>query len=198
MRDAEMETAQAAGGEVEGEQNGGATDHVENGSRNKGHHAVSFSHVKPHLVIQAPKAAEAIVFYKAAFGAEEVTKTVHAKRKAEQEQPLILHAHLKFGDTEILIFDETEETGNTVKSTSSLNGTSMILHLETPDVETAFSRAIEAGATVSEQIADRPWGQRYGKLIDPYGFVWSLASPLAPEETSVIIAEEAVEAGQAA
>ncbi|KAG6548393.1 hypothetical protein Mapa_009879 [Marchantia paleacea] len=88
MRDAEMETAQAAGGEVEGEQNGGSAEHIGNGSRSKAvHHGVSFSHVKPHLVIQASKASEAIVFYKAAFGAEEVTKTVHAKRKAEQEQP---------------------------------------------------------------------------------------------------------------
>lgn len=121
MRDAEMETAQAAGGEVEGgEQNGGSAEHVANGSRSKAvHQGVSFSHVKPHLVIQAPKASEAIVFYKAAFGAEEVTKTLHAKRKAEQEQPLVLHAHLKFGDAEILIIDEAEESGNTYVSRHS-------------------------------------------------------------------------------
>ncbi|KAJ7519696.1 hypothetical protein O6H91_20G051300 [Diphasiastrum complanatum] len=65
-----------------------------------------------------------------------------------------------------------------VKSPPALHGTSVILHLETSDVDVAFSRAIEAGAQVTEEITNQPWGQRYGKLSDPFGFVWSIATPM--------------------
>jgi PhnB protein len=50
--------------------------------------------------------------------------------------------------------------------------------LDTNDVDAAFKKAVEAGAKVSEEVADQPWGQRYGKIIDPFGFVWSLATSL--------------------
>ncbi len=61
---------------------------------------------------------------------------------------------------------------------SALHGTPVILHLDTNDVDAAFKKAVEAGAKVSEEVADQSWGQRYGKIIDPYGFVWSLATSL--------------------
>ena len=78
-------------------QNGGA----ENGSSK----AVTFSAVKPQLLVEAPKASDAVQFYKAAFGAEEVSRTMHPKRKAEQELPLILSAELKLGPSSILVSD---------------------------------------------------------------------------------------------
>uniref|UniRef100_A0A0C9QXB2 TSA: Wollemia nobilis Ref_Wollemi_Transcript_1578_1574 transcribed RNA sequence n=1 Tax=Wollemia nobilis TaxID=56998 RepID=A0A0C9QXB2_9CONI len=140
--------------------------------------AVSFSVLKPHLIVEAPRAADAIQFYKRAFGAEEVAKSLHPKRKADQELPLILHAHLKFGAAEVMVCDETEEAGVEVKSPATLKGTSSILHLETNDVDAALKRAVEAGATVTEEISERPWGQSYGKLKDPFGFVWSIATPV--------------------
>lgn len=64
-----------------------------------------------------------------------------------------------------------------VHSTGTLHGTSIILHLDCSNVDEAFKRAVGAGATVSEEVADQPWGQRYGKVIDPFGFVWSFATP---------------------
>lgn len=137
-----------------------------------------FSLLKPHLIVEAPHAADAVSFYKSVFGAEEIAKSLHPKRKADQELPLILHAHLKFGSAEIMVCDETEEAGAKVKSPVSLDGTSVILHLETDNVDLAFKRAVDGGATVSEEISVRSWGQRYGKVKDPYGFVWSLAEPI--------------------
>nr|ABK22759.1 unknown [Picea sitchensis]ABR16723.1 unknown [Picea sitchensis]ACN40534.1 unknown [Picea sitchensis]ACN41042.1 unknown [Picea sitchensis] len=138
----------------------------------------TFSTLKPHLIVEAPHAADAISFYKRVFGAEEIAKSHHPKRKADQELPLILHAHLKFGSAEVMVCDEAEEAGADVKSPVALKGTSVILHLETDDVEVAFKRAVDAGATVTEEISERSWGQRYGKVKDPYGFVWSLATPI--------------------
>jgi PhnB protein len=64
-----------------------------------------------------------------------------------------------------------------VHSTGTLHGTAIILHLDCSNVDEAFKRAVGAGATVSEEVADQPWGQRYGKVIDPFGFVWSFATP---------------------
>lgn len=85
---------------------------AENG---KGNGAVAklptFSILKPHLIVEAPHAADAISFYKRVFGAEEIAKSHHPKRKADQELPLILHAHLKFGAAEVMVCDETEEAG---------------------------------------------------------------------------------------
>lgn len=152
---------------------------AENG---KGNGAVAklptFSILKPHLIVEAPHAADAISFYKRVFGAEEIAKSHHPKRKADQELPLILHAHLKFGAAEVMVCDETEEAGAEVKSPVALKGTSVILHLETDDVDAAVKLAVEAGATVTEEVAERPWGQRYGKVKDPYGFVWSFATTI--------------------
>ncbi|KAH7442947.1 hypothetical protein KP509_02G009300 [Ceratopteris richardii] len=139
----------------------------------------------PQLVIEAPRAADAISFYKRAFGAEEVAKTLH-KRKAGQELPLILHAHLKFGSAEIMLCDEVEESGPNVQSPNALKGTTAIMHVVTNDVDAAFAKALEAGAKETEPVADQPWGVRYGKVVDPFGFSWSFGTPfkeLHAEET---------------
>lgn len=71
---------------------------------------VVFAAVKPWLVVEAPKADEAVQFYKAAFGAEEVSRVNHPKRKAEQELPLILSAELKLGSSSIIVSDLTDDS----------------------------------------------------------------------------------------
>jgi hypothetical protein len=65
----------------------------------------TFSTLKPHLIV----ATDAISFYQRVFGAEEIDKSHHSKRKADQELPLILHTHLKFISAEVLVCDEAEE-----------------------------------------------------------------------------------------
>ncbi|CAM6093719.1 unnamed protein product [Calypogeia fissa] len=190
---ADTEAAAYDGGVV----NGGATEsHVENGALLKQQPVVPITYglVTAYLLIQAPKAAEALVFYKKAFGAEEVDKIYSPKRKAEQEEPLIRHAHVRIGETNIFLADEPEEA-STVKSPATLNGTSFILHLPTSDVDAAVARAVEAGATVTMEVADQFWGERYGMVLDPYGYSWGLSTPLAKE--AEIPVEATVEAGHA-
>lgn len=69
-----------------------------------------FAAVKPWLVVEAPKANDAVQFYKAAFGAEEVNRVNHPKRKAEQELPLVLSAELKLGSISIVVSDLTDDS----------------------------------------------------------------------------------------
>lgn len=137
----------------------------------------SFGPCLPHLLFQAPLASDAISFYKRAFGAVEVSKSFHPKRKADQEQHLLLHAHLKFGSAEIMLCDESDATGPNVKSPASLKGTTTILHLVTDDVDAAYEQALEAGAKPLEEVTDQPLGTRCAKIVDPFGHVWSLTSP---------------------
>lgn len=72
--------------------------------------SVVFTAVKPLLLVEAPKASDAIQFYKSAFGAEELGRTMHPKRKAEQELPLILSAQLKLGGSTFLVSDLTDDS----------------------------------------------------------------------------------------
>lgn len=72
--------------------------------------ALSFKALKPQLLVEAPKATDAVLFYKAAFGAEEVSRTLHPKRKAEQETPAILSAELSLSDFTFLVSDVFDDS----------------------------------------------------------------------------------------
>ncbi|KAF3780811.1 Uncharacterized protein EJ110_NYTH38433 [Nymphaea thermarum] len=137
-----------------------------------------FSALRPKLVVEAPKAADAVAFYKAAFGAEEVERSNHPKRKAEQELPLILFSRLRLGAVELLVADETEESGAGAKSVETLGGASFVLCLETDDVEAAVASAVKAGA-VAEDVSGEGLCCGSGcwtKVMDPFGFVWAIGS----------------------
>ncbi|KAK3184693.1 hypothetical protein Dsin_031979 [Dipteronia sinensis] len=139
--------------------------------------AVTFTALKPQLLIEAPKATDAVQFYKNAFDAEETGRTMHTKRKAEQELPLILSAQLQIGSFSILVSDLADDS--TAASDKSA-GTGCVLRLETEDVEAALSKAVSAGAIADGEIVDGDGvccGGRVGKLKDPYGFTWFICSP---------------------
>ena len=126
--------------------------------------------IVPHLTIGDGKAADAIAFYTRAFGANE------ASRHMADDGKRIMHAHLDLNGGALMLNDEFPE----FKSAPSTPPGSVVLHLEVPDADAAWSRAVDAGATVHFPIADQFWGARYGQVTDPFGFIWSLASPLAP------------------
>jgi PhnB protein len=123
----------------------------------------------PHLTIGDGKASEAIAFYTKAFGAEE-----HGRHMAEDGQR-IMHAHLQLNGGPLMLNDEFPE----FKSAPSTPPGSIVLHLDVPDADAAWKRAVDAGAEVHFPIGDQFWGARYGQLKDPFGFIWSVASPLA-------------------
>ncbi len=123
----------------------------------------------PHLAVRP--AAEAIGFYKRAFGFEEVIRMPGPGGQG------VMHAQLRLGGNGgpvIMLADEWPGAG--VKSPASLGGSTITIHLYVPDVDAAFDRAVKAGAKADMPPADMFWGDRYAKVTDPFGHHWSLAT----------------------
>jgi PhnB protein len=116
-------------------------------------------------------AAEAIEFYKRAFGAEEVMRAPDPTGKK------IWHANLRIGDSHFFINDVSPEMGVSASASS--------LWIYAPDVDAAFARATKAGAKTSMPPADMFWGDRMATVIDKWGIRWNLAThikDLTPEQ----------------
>jgi PhnB protein len=130
--------------------------------------------VTPYFTIRG--ASRAIDFYKKAFGATEVYRM-------EGPQGRVMHAELKIGDSMIMLGDEVPGMGN--KSPETLGGTTAGIMLYVDDVDKVFNQAVAAGAKSETPVADQFWGDRYGKLVDPFGHSWSVAThkeDVAPAE----------------
>jgi PhnB protein len=125
-----------------------------------GYHAVT-----PFLVVS--DAARAMEFYKAAFGAKERMRMAGPGGK-------IVHAEMTIGDAVIMVADEFPEWGNL--SPESLNGSPVRMALYVEDVDDVASRAVAAGAKVLIPVADQFYGDRSGRLADPFGHLWIVAT----------------------
>ena len=123
------------------------------------------SHVTAYLC--ADGAADAIEFYKRAFGAEE-------RYRLPEPDGRLGHAEIVIGDTVLFLSDERAE--HAVLSPLALKGNSVSFVLRVPDVDAAFQRACDAGATVERPVVDSPHG-RGGWLVDPFGHRWSIMTP---------------------
>lgn len=110
----------------------------------------------------------AIEFYKAAFGAEEKVRLTNA------DGTVILHAELKIGNSVVFLNEESPALG--IYSPASLGGSPTLVHLYVDDVDAWWSRAQAAGAAEVVPLVETYWGDRFGKLADPFGHIWSLAS----------------------
>ena len=124
----------------------------------------------PHLSIGGGRAAEAIDFYKAAFGAEE------QMRHPADDGKRLLHAHLTLNGASLMLADDFPEYHGG-KAGSAPEG--VTLHLQVTDADAAFKRATDAGAKVTMELADQFWGDRYGQVDDPFGHRWSIGAPVA-------------------
>jgi PhnB protein len=128
----------------------------------------------PYLIIK--NAARAIDFYKKAFGATERMRMADPTGK-------VMHAEIQIGDSRIMIADEFPEMG--ARSPESLGGSPVSIFLYVEDVDALAKQATSAGAKVLMPVQDQFWGDRYGKLTDPFGHVWDIAThkeDVAPEE----------------
>ena len=121
--------------------------------------------VTPHLICAG--AAKAIEFYRQAFGAEEGARLPGPDGR-------LMHASVKIGDSQVMLVDEMPEWG--ALGPKSLKGTPVTIHLYVEDVDAFVERAVKAGAKVTMPVADQFWGDRYGKLEDPFGHHWSVAT----------------------
>jgi len=135
-----------------------------------------FHTVTTHLVMN--NAAEAIEFYKKAFGAQELSRMTGPGGK-------IGHAELKIGDSIIFLADEFPGPPGSPKSPHSVGASTATIHLYVPDVDTSFKKAVAAGARESMPVTDMFWGDRFGSLTDPFGHTWGIATrkqDLTPQE----------------
>lgn len=132
----------------------------------------------PHL--KCDRAADAIEFYKKAFGAEEVS------RMPAPDGKRIMHAEIRIGGQAVFLADDFPEyCGGKASSPKALGGTPVTIHRYVSDCDAAIRRAFDAGATVTMPAQDMFWGDRYGVVTDPFGHVWSLAThqrTLSPQE----------------
>ena len=139
-----------------------------------GHHTVT-----PYLAIK--NAAEALEFYKTAFGATETYKLMMPDGR-------VGHAEIRLGDSIIMLSDEFPEYGG--KSPETLGGSPVSIHLYVEDVDAFFKKALAAGAKERKPVKDQFYGDRSGQLEDPFGHLWSIATH-KQDLTNAQIAENA-------
>jgi len=115
--------------------------------------------VVPYVPIAGGKASDALDFFVKAFDAK-VTRRMEGSGK-------VMHAEIQLGKSKIYVadmFGPGEPKAN--------------LHIQVPNADKSFARAVEAGCKVAMPLGDQFWGDRYGKLTDPFGNSWSIATPL--------------------
>ena len=130
--------------------------------------------VTPHLVCAG--AAEAIEFYQTAFGATELSRVPGANGK-------LMHASVRIGDSVVMLNEEMPEWG--AFGPKSLKGSAVTVHLYVENADAVFEQAAAAGAKITMPLDDMFWGDRYGKVEDPFGHQWSIGThvrDVTPEE----------------
>jgi PhnB protein len=126
----------------------------------EGYHSVT-----PYLIIKG--AAQAIDYYKKAFGATELMRFPGPNNT-------VMHAEIKIGDSVIMLADEHE--AGLYRSPLAVGGTPVSLMVYVGDVDTVFNQAVSLGAKSTRAIEDQFYGDRSGNLTDPFGHVWTIAT----------------------
>ena len=133
-----------------------------------------YEHPIPSLTIDG--AAEAIDFYKRVFGAEE-------RGRMDMPDGKVAHAEVAIGGSLIMLADPFPQGDR--QSPKDVGGRSSGVFLYVEDVDAVVQGAVDAGAEVTLPVEDQFWGDRYGKIVDPFGHEWELAThkeDLSPEE----------------
>lgn len=137
--------------------------------------------VTPHLVCAG--AADAIAFYQRAFNAVEGGRLPGPGGK-------LMHAIIRIGDAAVMLVDEMPEWG--ALGPKSLKGSPVTIHLYVADADATMAQAVAAGAKIVMPLSDTFWGDRYGKLEDPFGHQWSIGTHLrdvSPAEMQAAMAK---------
>ena len=144
--------------------------------------------VTPNLIVRDADAA--VRFYRDALGAVELYRAPCYNGK--------LHLHLKISNSIVFLSEEDFPTKNPkpeymgIASPETLGGSSVVFHLYLSDVDAAYKRAVDAGASPTQLPSDVAWGDRMGMLTDPFGYAWVLTTikeELTPEEISARMRE---------
>jgi len=135
----------------------------------EGYHTVT-----PYLICD--RAADAIEFYKQAFGAEEVVKMPGPNGK-------VMHAEIKIGDSFIMLADENPEAG--AKSAKTYGGSPIGILLYVENCDAVVGAAVSAGAKITRPLKDEFYGDRAATVVDPFGHTWNVHTHIKdvpPEE----------------
>lgn len=135
--------------------------------------------ITPHLICAG--AADAIEFYKKAFNAVEEVRLPGPGGK-------LMHAMIRIEGSAVMLVDEMPEW--CAQGPKLLKGSPVTIHIYVPDVDSFVARAVAAGAKITMPVADMFWGDRYGKLEDPFGHQWSVATHV--RDVSIEEAQEAM------
>ena len=123
--------------------------------------------VTPRLVVSS--GADAIEFYHRAFGAQEIGERFTGPAGE------IIHAELRIGDSIVMITDEAGDAASARSPSSPRGVVSAIMATYWENVDSAWERALDAGAEVIYPLANQFYGERGGRLRDPYGQQWMLS-----------------------
>jgi len=123
-----------------------------------------FRTVTPYLSVVGGIAA--LEFYRKAFGARELMRRVTPDGK-------LIHGRIRIGDSIVLLSDVFPDSRTA--GPASIGTTTVTLHIYTKDVDALWDRAVAAGAKVAMPLETQYWGERYGKLVDPFGHQWTMS-----------------------
>jgi PhnB protein len=129
----------------------------------------------PHIQIGDRRAAEAIDFYKKALGATEM------RRMVAEDGVRLMHAHLIINGASLMLNDEFPEYVDHAEADAA-GGSGLTLHLQVDNADRWFDCAVAAGARAAMPPADMFWGDRYGQVVDPFGYRWAFGSPIIEEK----------------
>jgi PhnB protein len=124
--------------------------------------------ITAHLTIRDGRGDEAVRFYQQAFGANE------EMRHLADDGKRLMHAHLTVNGGSLMLNDDFPEMRDGQAAPAPAGTT---LHLEVPDADAVWDRAVAAGASVRFPLENQFWGARYGQLEDPFGYTWSVGGP---------------------
>jgi PhnB protein len=130
--------------------------------------------VTPYLTLD--DAAAAIEYYKKAFNAKE-------KVRMDAPDGKIGHAEIEIGDSLVMLADAFPQSSS--RPPRELGGTTAGVFLYVDDVDAVVKQAVDAGATVTMEVADQFWGDRFGSITDPFGHSWAVSThveDVPPEE----------------
>ena len=133
--------------------------------------------ITPYLIVKDAK--RALAYYEKAFGAE-------TKMSMPTPDGRIMHAEVRIGNSMVFVSDEMGDMAPKIKAPESTGGiVTGSTFLYVPDVDAVFKRAVDAGASVTMPVTDMFWGDRFGKVVDPFGHHWGIAThteDVPPEE----------------
>ena len=125
-----------------------------------------FNTVSTYIIVK--NTVEALAFYQKAFGAEP------GLRMAGPDGKSTMHAEMRIGNSTVMLSDENPQWN--MKAPTTLGGSPASLHLYVDDADKLYNRAIQAGCQPTMPVMDAFWGDRYGKVTDPFGHQWGIAT----------------------